>query len=489
MKHKIVIMLTVAMACIGVLAGCGTSANGKDEFSKLEGNGKDYLVSDSEVNKNSLIKDKSIAMLGSSSLNGYASQGEALAEYMETVYSCKVTKAVAEDDATMTTVGEDTYIQHMKDDLNSESGYDMLLCQIPVQDSDKGVALGNISTDKNIENQDTDTIIGAMEYIINYAQNTWECPVFFYTNSLYNNEAYGKITDEFTGLKAKYPYIGICNMWAKDGKYIVFNGITDDERELYAYDDIHLTQAGYREWWGPKLGRELDSFARKLYADGNSEDYDMAKLSKMEQSPLDGKNICALGSSVTYGEASFQQAVGEYLAARCGAALTKEAVSGTTLADVNDTSYVSRMEDNLDTSADFDLFVVQLSTNDASQGIDLGEISNSTELSSFDTQTVTGAIEYIINYVNQTWGCPVAFYTGTQYDSEDYAKMVQQILALKEKYSNLIVLDLFSDDEFNNISEEDRALYMSDPIHPTRAGYREWWGPELEKQLLTALEM
>ena len=40
------------------------------------------------------------------------------------------------------------------------------------------------------------------------------------------------------------------------------------------------------------------------------------------------------------------------------------------------------------------------------------------------------------------------------------------------------------DEEFNNISDEDRAVYMHDGIHPTRAGYRDWWGPEIEKQLL-----
>ena len=26
---------------------------------------------------------------------------------------------------------------------------------------------------------------------------------------------------------------------------------------------------------------------------------------------------------------------------------------------------------------------------------------------------------------------------------------------------------------------------MHDDIHPTTAGYREWWCPEMEKQLLT----
>ena len=28
---------------------------------------------------------------------------------------------------------------------------------------------------------------------------------------------------------------------------------------------------------------------------------------------------------------------------------------------------------------------------------------------------------------------------------------------------------------------------MHDDIHPTKAGYRDWWGPELETQLLAFL--
>ncbi len=49
------------------------------------------------------------------------------------------------------------------------------------------------------------------------------------------------------------------------------------------------------------------------------------------------------------------------------------------------------------------------------------------------------------------------------------------------------VLDLWSDDAFNAINDQQRALYMKDEIHPYKAGYRDWWGPELEKQMLTYL--
>ena len=101
--------------------------------------------------------------------------------------------------------------------------------------------------------------------------------------------------------------------------------------------------------------------------------------------------------------------------------------------------------------------------------------------------SVTGAMEYIICYAKQTWGCEVAFYTGSRYDSESYAAMVQRVKELEEKWG-IRVLDLWSDEAFNAISEEERALYMNDNIHPTKAGYRQWWCPELERQVLSWLE-
>ena len=124
----------------------------------------------------------------------------------------------------------------------------------------------------------------------------------------------------------------------------------------------------------------------------------------------------------------------------------------------------------------------QLSTNDASKNISLGEISESKNIQDFDTSTVTGALEYIICYARQTWDCPVVFFTGSRYDSAAYGAMVDRLLELQEKW-DIGVLDLWSDDGFNNLSDDTRALYMADGIHPTKAGYRDWWGPELERQL------
>ena len=37
--------------------------------------------------------------------------------------------------------------------------------------------------------------------------------------------------------------------------------------------------------------------------------------------------------------------------------------------------------------------------------------------------------------------------------------------------------------EANNITDEQKSLYMADSIHPTQAGYLEWWTPVFENKL------
>ncbi|MCR5781742.1 MAG: SGNH/GDSL hydrolase family protein [Clostridia bacterium] len=215
--------------------------------------------------------------------------------------------------------------------------------------------------------------------------------------------------------------------------------------------------------------------------EGNKEAYSFKNIEQID-SVLKGKQICVLGSSVVYGYASQECSIPEYFSARFGCSFTKEAVSGTTLVDAGALSYVSRLK-KLDKNEHYDLFICQLSTNDASKEKPLGEISTT---GNYDTATVTGAIEYIIKYARITWNCPVVFFTGSHYDSAAYDAMVKRLYEIKEKY-DIGILDLWNDKTFNQIPDDLRALYMHDDIHPTKAGYRDWWGPELEKQLLAIL--
>lgn len=216
---------------------------------------------------------------------------------------------------------------------------------------------------------------------------------------------------------------------------------------------------------------------------GNAPEYSFEKIEMEQHNPLRKRDICVLGSSVINGSASESNAVAEYLAARLGCEYTKSAVDGTTLVDEGDESYIKRLR-RLNKTERYDVFICQLSTNDAWQEKPLGYISRPDyDLDDFDTHTVTGALEYIITYVDDNWGCPIVFLTSAHFENEHYETMIRRLKDLQGKY-RLGIIDLWSDERFNDITDEERALYMIDEVHPTTAGYRDWWGPEIERQLL-----
>ena len=193
------------------------------------------------------------------------------------------------------------------------------------------------------------------------------------------------------------------------------------------------------------------------------------------------KRIIFLGSSVTYGSAAGGVSFADIICEKNGYEMIKEAVSGTTLVDSDEQSYISRLRKiNCDSA---DLFICQLSTNDASLHKPLGIISDSREMKDFDTNTVAGAIEYILAYVTDKWHCPMTFYTGTKYDSEEYSKMVFLLDEISKKW-NIPIIDLWNETSLNSVSKEEYSKYMNDPIHPTLLGYKEWWSPYIEKCIM-----
>lgn len=235
---------------------------------------------------------------------------------------------------------------------------------------------------------------------------------------------------------------------------------------------LGLLLAGYFVGWGPFRPLANIRFGKM---EGNQEKYDVSKVEPLEESPLEGMNICYLGSSVTYGASSLGTSFVEYIAKRNKVTFIKEAMSGTTLSKTSKdgSSYVERLV-NLPKDEKLDMFVCQLSTNDASRNVSLGSVSE------VNTKTVCGAINYIIDYVKKTWQCPVAFYTNAYYESASYAAMVASLKEIAER-KDVDVIDLYTDKTFNDISSRERKLYMADSIHPTKAGYLKWWTPKMEE--------
>ena len=238
---------------------------------------------------------------------------------------------------------------------------------------------------------------------------------------------------------------------------------------------------GWKWGWGPF--HKLSEY-RYRSMPGNADRYAVSQVKPSGDETLKGKTVIFLGSSVTYGAASLGESFADDLGARLQCNVVKEAVSGTTLSTTSPNSYVTRL-DNIKTRQ-ADLFICQLSTNDASQKKPLGEVTDSERMEDFDTDTVAGAMEYIIAYAKDKWDCPVVFYTNPKYDSDEYAAMVELLYEIRDKWG-IGVIDLWT--ELPEITEEERALYMADAIHPTRAGYLEWWTPVMEKDIIEMMEL
>lgn len=268
-----------------------------------------------------------------------------------------------------------------------------------------------------------------------------------------------------------------------DGRFLIQSGL-----ELKAGDTIEVIAAFGAK--APSLkGVVYPSVGDVLLVPAGTEvavGYDHTIPVKEEadpEDPLSGLNIIWLGSSVTYGAYSGgHYSMADAIADNHGAVCEKYAISATTLVNQSESSYVARLK-MIPKDKTPDLIVVQLSTNDATTKKPFGEISEGFDMESFDDTTIAGAIETIIAYAKETFDCPVAFYSGSYCEKENYAEMVELLLQIQEKWG-IGVVDMFNNEEMKAIYGTDEyAAYMHDEVHPTRKGYVEWWTPVLEESL------
>ena len=241
---------------------------------------------------------------------------------------------------------------------------------------------------------------------------------------------------------------------------------------------------------------------------GNAPKYCLDSLETLKKSPLQGKTIFWLGSSITFGLTAHGEATADMFAKHNGATCYKEAASGTTIANIpateemaailtqiigadpskEDLSFTARIHD-LPLEVKPDLFVLQLSTNDSRLPAEsIGAISEGFDTAGFDLATTLGGMEYIMAYVRDHWHCPVLIYTSPFLSDDQYMAMLDNAYKVADKWGAYI-LDLTTDEAFNAEGREHFDLYMApDGIHPTRAGYRLWWLPRFEERIAEILQ-
>lgn len=218
------------------------------------------------------------------------------------------------------------------------------------------------------------------------------------------------------------------------------------------------------------------------YQKGNAAEYSPDEVDFNPTSPLVGKKMAFLGSSVTYGFAAKGKSFVDYLAARDGVVAIKSAISGTTLAGLEPGGYLDRLKSDFSTDQSYDLFVCQLSTNDNRHGRKLGQLTSDDQWTGFDVETTLGAIEEICRYVRTTFNCPLVFYTCLQNDPENkYADLIRALQHLRKKWE-FSIIDLFHNQGLI-ASTAAHPNAMFDDVHPTQEGYLKIWLPVFEREL------
>lgn len=215
---------------------------------------------------------------------------------------------------------------------------------------------------------------------------------------------------------------------------------------------------------------------------GNASKYKLTKVRR--GSSLKGKKLVFVGSSLTKGSGSRGVSFPDYIARRTGCSVVKDAIGGTTTSkDGDGRDFVTRSVKLIDKMDSPDAFFCQLSANDAIKERDIGTIKQEkVPIEELDTRTVAGAIEYIICYSDQKWGCPIAFYTAMNLSNARYDKMVDLLYQAQEKYG-IQVIDLYNGMSKYSIKSKTYRLYMRDRLHPTKAGYLKLVTPFFEKRI------
>lgn len=396
------------------------------------------------------VAEREILYLGA---DYFCGQGKTFAEFLAGTEqgTCQI-DAVA--GTTMAGTSADGYVQRVQ---TLEAGENrVLVVELTDNDLKQSCELGIVDYSMDESQYDTDTILGALNYVFKTARDLQMPAVLFMPCS--EQENYAALCEGARLLQEKWGF-GIVDLSQKDADTNVY---------VYAATELNAYLLEIR-----------GNYEKMFQYAGNLPQFAANTCETDPDSPLKDQHIVYLGSSVTLGFASGNESFAEYLAQRTGCTYVKEAANGTSLCNFGagaSRSYVERLQANLDPNERVDLFIVQLSTNDVTKGAPLGEISDSKDPADFDLGTIAGAMEFIITYVQQTWNCPVMFYTGTDFGEAAYLDMINLLYALQNKYG-VGVIDLY-----HNLSIDipEYNQYMSDSIHPTKRGYKEWWTPYME---------
>lgn len=243
-SKKNIALLCVLLAAVIVIV-CIVSA-GHGGFSK--GNSSDYDVSSLTLNDDSVMKDDTIVFVGSDFTLGLKADNQSFIDYLRAVDGLNAA-TFTEENIGLTSKKDVSFISLVESIPKEHASPKAIFCEIPYYDAKHGTKLGEISDSYMLSDFDTETAIGAMEYIMCYAKMNWSCPVFFYTSADYNSsKKYEKLVSAARRVSDKWN-MPMLDFTSNDK----IDSLEKSDKSLYFVDSRNMTKAGYNEIVAPEF--------------------------------------------------------------------------------------------------------------------------------------------------------------------------------------------------------------------------------------------
>ncbi|MBP5092153.1 MAG: SGNH/GDSL hydrolase family protein, partial [Bacilli bacterium] len=245
----------------------------------IAGGDERYAAKNVAQEKNHKLKGKTIYWLGSSVTYGSAAGGESMADYLAAKTGCISKKEAVSgttlfDDGATANTGAKSYVRRLQNStVFDERGdaVDAFICQISTNDctNERLDKRGKMSEADNFDRSSFDvaTSLGAVEFIISYVSEHFDCPIYFYSGAYFGDGSdkaarqnsnpkgneYAKFVKEVKEIAEKWDAqkgidVGVIDL---NGDAL-FNQAASDEYYAWAMNDpIHPKKAGYLQWWTP----------------------------------------------------------------------------------------------------------------------------------------------------------------------------------------------------------------------------------------------
>ncbi len=193
--------------------------------------------------------------LGSSVTYGHANNGSSFVNEISSLLNATCVKE-AVSGTTLADNGANSYVSRMLSNFDKNAKAEKLIVQLSTNDATQNANRGTISSSMNIEDFDRKTTLGAIEYIIAYARQTWNCGVTFYTNPKYDNAGYASLVTDLYAIREKWG-IGIVDFY----NYVDMEELPAQTLSSFMADAIHPNALGYK--W---MGEVFAEYLRKDFA-------------------------------------------------------------------------------------------------------------------------------------------------------------------------------------------------------------------------------